>query len=168
MTKKKLISIFIYGFYSYKNPFISLFSYNKMVPCPCPFTDIEIIILILQFLYLGQETLVSHYKAWFLQNSIQFTQHVLSLKQLNNVHNRFTLNHGHASKLGPTLCDPMGHSPPASSVHGILQARILEWVAISYSRIMPSCTVFTFQMWSPQQATRNLCLQGLRGKLRMG
>ena len=29
-----------------------------------------------------------------------------------------------------TLCDPMGCSPPSSSVHGILQARILEWVAI--------------------------------------
>ena len=31
------------------------------------------------------------------------------------------------------LCDPMDCSPPGSSVHGILQARILEWVAISYS-----------------------------------
>ena len=30
----------------------------------------------------------------------------------------------------PTLCDPVGCSPPGSSVHGILQARILEWVAI--------------------------------------
>ena len=29
---------------------------------------------------------------------------------------------------------PLGHSPPGSSVHGILQARILEWIAISYSR----------------------------------
>ena len=29
--------------------------------------------------------------------------------------------------------DPMGCSPPDSSVHGILQARILEWVAISFS-----------------------------------
>ena len=27
-----------------------------------------------------------------------------------------------------TLCDPMDYSPPGSSVHGILQARILEWV----------------------------------------
>ena len=27
-----------------------------------------------------------------------------------------------------TLCDPMGYSPPVSPVHGILQARILEWV----------------------------------------
>ena len=28
----------------------------------------------------------------------------------------------------PTLCDPVGCSPPGSSVHGILQARILEWI----------------------------------------
>ena len=34
----------------------------------------------------------------------------------------------------PTLCDPMDCSPPGSSVHGIFQARILEWVAISFSR----------------------------------
>ena len=34
----------------------------------------------------------------------------------------------------PTLWDPMDCSPPGSSVHGILQARILEWVAIPFSR----------------------------------
>ena len=34
----------------------------------------------------------------------------------------------------PTLCDPMDYSLPGSSVHGISQARILEWVATSYSR----------------------------------
>ena len=34
----------------------------------------------------------------------------------------------------PILCDPMDCSPPGSSVHGILQARILEWVAMSSSR----------------------------------
>ena len=33
-----------------------------------------------------------------------------------------------------TLCNPMDYSPPGSSVHGILQAKILEWVAISFSR----------------------------------
>ena len=32
----------------------------------------------------------------------------------------------------PTLCDPMDCSPPASYVHGISQARILQWVAISH------------------------------------
>ena len=34
----------------------------------------------------------------------------------------------------PTICDPMDCSPPSSSVRGILQARILKWVAISFSR----------------------------------
>ena len=34
----------------------------------------------------------------------------------------------------PTLCDPMDCRLPGSSVHGISQARILEWVAISFSR----------------------------------
>ena len=34
----------------------------------------------------------------------------------------------------PTLCNPMDYSLPGSSVHGILQARILEWVAIPLSR----------------------------------
>ena len=37
---------------------------------------------------------------------------------------RFSLVHG------VTLCDLMDYNPPGSSVHGILQARILEWVAI--------------------------------------
>ena len=34
----------------------------------------------------------------------------------------------------PTLCDPIDYSPPGFSVHGIFQARILEWAAISSSR----------------------------------
>ena len=36
-------------------------------------------------------------------------------------------------QLSLTLCDPMGRSPPGSSVRGILQARILMWVAIPFS-----------------------------------
>ena len=35
----------------------------------------------------------------------------------------------------PTLSDLMDCSPPGSSVHGILQARVLEWVAIAFSEI---------------------------------
>ena len=35
---------------------------------------------------------------------------------------------------GPTLCDPKNCSPPGFLVYGILQARILEWVAIPFSR----------------------------------
>ena len=33
-----------------------------------------------------------------------------------------------------TLCDPMDYSLPGSSVHGVFQARILEWVVIPFSR----------------------------------
>ena len=40
---------------------------------------------------------------------------------------------GLAAQLCLTLFNPMDWSPPGSSVHGIFQARILEWVAISFS-----------------------------------
>ena len=37
------------------------------------------------------------------------------------------------AQLCPTLCDPMDCSPPGSSIHGIFQARVLEWGAITFS-----------------------------------
>ena len=43
----------------------------------------------------------------------------------------------------PTLCDSMDYSPPGSSVHGILQARVLEWVAIPFSKGFSWPTVWT-------------------------
>ena len=46
----------------------------------------------------------------------------------------FWVSHCSVAQSCPTLCDPMNCSLPGSSVHGILQPRILEWVAISYSR----------------------------------
>ena len=39
-------------------------------------------------------------------------------------------------QLCPTLCDPMDSIPPSSSVHGILQASIVEWVAMPSSRVL--------------------------------
>ena len=59
------------------------------------------------------------------------------------------------------LCDPMDGSPPGSSVHGISQARILEWVAISSFRgfswsrnqIQVSCIAGVFSTsWATRQA----------------
>ena len=38
-----------------------------------------------------------------------------------------------------TLCNPVDCSPPGSSVHGILQARVLEWVAIAFSGHIVRC-----------------------------
>ena len=64
-----------------------------------------------------------------------------------------------------TLCDPMDCSPPGSSVHGILQARILEWVAISFSRgsslpgdrTQVSCIAGRhFNLWATRKALSHL------------
>ena len=54
------------------------------------------------------------------------------------------------AQLNPTLCDPMDYSPPGFSVPGIFQARILEWVAIPFSR-GPSC---------PRDQTQVSCIAG--------
>ena len=47
-----------------------------------------------------------------------------------------------SSVVSDSFCNPMDCSPPGLSVHGIPQARILEWVAISFSKVLfliPSC-----------------------------
>ena len=67
----------------------------------------------------------------------------------------------------PTLCDPMDVSPPGFSVPGILQARKLEWVAISFSnacmhaKSLQSCLTVQPHRWQP---TRLLCPQDSPGK----
>ena len=61
----------------------------------------------------------------------------------------------------PTLCDPKDCSPPGFSVHGILQARMLEWVAIPFSwessqpRVWTQVSCITgrfFTIWSTRKA----------------
>ena len=65
----------------------------------------------------------------------------------------------------PTLCNPVDCSPEGSSVHGILQARILEWVAISFSRGSSRLRVWTqvsciagicFNLWATREAKKYL------------
>ena len=65
------------------------------------------------------------------------------------------------AQLYPTICDPMDLSPPGSSVHGIFQAGILEWVAISFSRgtSWPRDRTWVsytagrfFTIWAPREA----------------
>ena len=51
------------------------------------------------------------------------------------------------AQLCPTLCDPMDCSPTDSSIHGISQARILEWVAISFSRESSCARDRTWVSW---------------------
>ena len=54
------------------------------------------------------------------------------------------------TKSCPTLCDPMDCSLPVSYFHGISQARILEWVAISFSRDIrywAACSKYSWNEW---------------------
>ena len=53
-----------------------------------------------------------------------------------------------------TLWNPIDCSPPDSSVHGILQARILEWVAISFSSGSPDPGIKLMSLMSPALAGR--------------
>ena len=53
-----------------------------------------------------------------------------------------------------TLCDLMESSPPGFSVHGIVQVRILEWVAISSSRDLPDPVTKLVSPVSPASADR--------------
>ena len=55
--------------------------------------------------------------------------------QENNVVNQLRKKESGVAQSCLTLCNPVDCSLPCSSVHGSLQARILEWVAISFSRI---------------------------------
>ena len=79
--------------------------------------------------------------------AISYSKGIFPTQGLNPglLHCRWTLyqlSHKHPNKLlccesrsvASTLCDPMDYSLPGSSVHGVLQARILEWVAIPFSR----------------------------------
>ena len=53
--------------------------------------------------------------------------------------------HAKLLQLCPALCDPIDCSLPGSSVHGILQARILEWVTMPFSR-----GIFLTEGWKPR------------------
>ena len=59
---------------------------------------------------------------------------MIDLKDMTNIELIRLGSESEVTQSCPTLCDPVDCSLPGSSVHGILQARILEWVAISSSR----------------------------------
>ena len=63
-----------------------------------------------------------------------------------------TCVHGKSLQLCLTLCNPMDCSPPGSSVHGILQARMWEWVALLSSRDLLNPGIKPVSLTSPALA----------------
>ena len=84
---------------------------------------------------------------WVILNSVLFGRCKVKSKDLaTNMDTGWRLSHREQVSIlipvccaqpHPTLFDPMDYSPPGFSVHGILQARVLEWVAISSSWGLP-------------------------------
>ena len=78
---------------------------------------------------------------WLIIKEMGIPDHLTCLLRNLYAGQEATVRTGHGTtkrsevgQLYPTLGDPMDYSLPVSSVHGIFQARILEWVAISFSR----------------------------------
>ena len=60
----------------------------------------------------------------------------------------------------PTLSDPMDCSPPGSSIHGILQARVLEWGAVAFSVML---TRRLLRLWSGHRKIKNMTFDLKKG-----
>ena len=79
---------------------------------------------------LTNQILIDYLSGW---SSCHSTKRKLRHVSYNFCHNAAAAAAAKSLQLCPTLCDPIDGSPLGSSVPGILQARILEWVAISFS-----------------------------------
>ena len=101
--------------------------------------------------FVSSLSLKSHYLysfwTYYLQNIVIFFNLLCILCMR-------ACTHAKLLQLCPTLCDPMDCSPPGSSVHGIFQARTLEWVAISSSRGSSQPRDQTTSLASPALAGR--------------
>ena len=86
-------------------------------------------------------------KHWY-SYCLSFACHIVSchvIRILQRVHAK-------SLQLCPTLCDPMDCSPPGSSVHGILQARVLEWGAVPSPGDLPDPGMEPTSLMSPALA----------------
>ena len=109
-------------------------------PCPLPQSPKECSIHLCLFCYLSYRVIVI-----IFLNSIYMRYYTVLVQNGSKVvkQNDFGIRPTWVSILAPqvlvtqscpTLCNPMDCSPPGSFVHGILQVRILEWVAMPFSR----------------------------------
>ena len=97
---------------------------------------------------------------WIKHISTSLLNHLLTISEWSEV-----------PQSCPTLCDPMDCSLSGSSIHGIFQARVLEWIAISFSRgsswprnwTRVSCIAGRcFTIWATREAPKNKHLFAIR------
>ena len=69
----------------------------------------------------------------YISHIIHIISHTIHIKIKHTCPRRYAAAAAKSLQLCPTMCDPIDSSPPGSPIPGILQARTLEWVAISSS-----------------------------------
>ena len=118
-----------YSFWrTYMHPAVPRFK-DKSTLCP-PFTPHQAELTIL---------IVCSYSVYFFKKPMpmdilyKFVNKLFCYKRKNSHSTSYAAAAAKSLQSCPTLCDPRDGSPPGSPVHGILQARTLEWVAISFS-----------------------------------
>ena len=103
-----------------------------------PFLHFEMIMAFL--LYSVNIIVISESISYIIERNLIWSGHIILFMHVNVL----------VAQSCPTLCTPMDGSPPGSSVHGILQARILKWIAIPFSR----------RSSQPRDQTRVSCIAG--------
>ena len=103
-----------------------------------PFLHFEMIMAFL--LYSVNIIVISESISYIIERNLIWSGHIILFMHVNVL----------VAQSCPTLCNPMDGSPPGSSVHGILQARILKWIAIPFSR----------RSSQPRDQTRVSCIAG--------
>ena len=71
----------------------------------------------------------------------------MNLKPETRKHSQTTAAASKSLQSCPTLCDPIDGSLPGSSIHGIFQARVLEWGAIAFSKQLLASFIFSSPCW---------------------
>ena len=71
---------------------------------------------------------------------LNMAQYINSYFDFSDCLNFICISENEVTQLCPTLCDPMDCSLSGYSIHGIFQARVLEWVAISFSNYVEGNT----------------------------
>ena len=92
-----------------------------------PFLHFEMIMAFL--LYSVTIIVISESISYIIERNLIWSGHIILFMHVNVL----------VAQLCPTLCNPMECSPPVSSIHEILQARILKWIAIPFFRGSSQC-----------------------------
>ena len=109
-------------------------SKDKKITPGLDFPVVQLIMIFLKIFYIKGNIRFENLRPSFLYVHVYYTYMYVHVNICIYSHTQLYTAAAESHQSCPTLCDPIVGSPPGSSVPGILQARTLEWVAISFSQ----------------------------------